>query len=70
MGMFDTVTVKCPKCGEVNEEQSKMGDCLLRTWPIEDCPDTDVVEDVVEKFPIDCINCGYLIRLRPIHQQP
>ena len=29
MGMYDSVWVKCPKCGEENEFQSKSGECIL-----------------------------------------
>lgn len=29
MGMYDSVMVRCPKCGEEHEFQSKSGECLL-----------------------------------------
>jgi len=32
VGMFDSVNVKCPHCGEYNELQSKAGDCILNTY--------------------------------------
>ena len=42
MGMFDSVMVPCPKCGERAEFQSKAGDCHLEIFTIDDAP--DVVE--------------------------
>jgi hypothetical protein len=32
MGMFDSVIVHCPACGEENEFQSKAGDCSMKTY--------------------------------------
>ena len=29
MGMFDTVHMKCPNCGERTSEQTKNGECCL-----------------------------------------
>lgn len=32
MGMFDTLTIKCPKCGSEHSFQSKEGPCDLNSW--------------------------------------
>lgn len=56
MGMYDTVTVNCPKCGEEHDCQSKSGDCLLRHYTLENCPD-DVLENINRHAPNEC-DCG------------
>lgn len=56
MGMFDSVWVKCPKCNEENEFQTKSGDCLLRNFTIENAPN-EVMEDVNRHSPCEC-ECG------------
>lgn len=35
MGMFDTVWIRCPKCGNQVDFQTKAGDCYLHDygWP-------------------------------------
>ena len=38
MGMFDSVMVKCPECGEEIEFQSKAGECLCEVYPEENVP--------------------------------
>ena len=32
MGMFDSVYIECPYCGDKTEVQSKSGDCTLDTY--------------------------------------
>ena len=56
MGMFDTVTVPCPTCGERGEFQSKSGDCKLETYTLDDAPD-DVLLDVNRLAPMRCRKC-------------
>lgn len=56
MGMYDSVWVKCPKCGTVNEFQTKGGDCFLVNYDLENCPD-DVMADVNRNSPCHC-DCG------------
>lgn len=51
--MFDSVLVKCPKCGEENEFQTKSGDCYLENYTLEDCPN-DVLLDVNRHAPYHC----------------
>lgn len=61
MGMYDSVMVKCPKCGEEQEFQTKSGDCFLDVYTLEDCPD-DVMVDVNRHSPYDC-NCGEVFQV-------
>ncbi len=65
MGMFDEVTIKCPKCGEENIEQSKAGECLLIPYTVDSCPD-EVFEDIILNCPISCLKCKYDITARDI----
>ena len=39
MGMFDSVFVRCPKCSNKIEFQSKAGDCFCYKYTLYDCPD-------------------------------
>ena len=57
MGMYDSVIVRCPKCGKENEFQSKSGECLLDVYTLENCPD-DVMVNVNRHSPCEC-NCGF-----------
>ena len=57
MGMFDSVYVPCPKCGELNEFQSKGGDCLLNESTLENAP-ANVLLDMSRHSPVICQNCG------------
>jgi predicted RNA-binding Zn-ribbon protein involved in translation (DUF1610 family) len=59
MGMYDTVRVPCPQCGERAEFQSKGGDCKLETYTLEDAPD-DVLLDANRHSPMRCEKCGAL----------
>lgn len=56
MGVYDTIWAKCPKCGEKSEFQSKIGDCILQDYDLEDCPD-DVLWDANRHSPNEC-ECG------------
>jgi uncharacterized Zn-finger protein len=57
MGMFDSVYVPCPKCGALNEFQSKGGDCLLNEYTLENAP-ANVLLDMNRHSPATCQNCG------------
>jgi len=56
MGLFDTVWVKCPTCGEENGFQSKSGECILGNYSLDNCP-YDVLFDINRHAPIEC-ECG------------
>jgi predicted RNA-binding Zn-ribbon protein involved in translation (DUF1610 family) len=56
MGMYDSVLVNCPNCGNANEFISRGGECLLDVYTLEDCPD-DVLSNVNRHAPQKCIHC-------------
>jgi hypothetical protein len=58
--MFDSVYVKCPKCGVEHEFQTKSGACDLSVYSLEKAPDKPsnrVMDDVNRHGPAKC-NCG------------
>lgn len=57
MGLYDTVHVPCPKCGEKQGFQSKSGPCLLDDFELDKCPE-DVLRDVNRHAPATCGKCG------------
>ena len=61
MGMFDTILVKCPKCGKEHEFQTKSGECFLNVYTLEDCPD-DVLVDANRHSPYNC-GCGEVFQV-------
>ena len=69
MGMFDTVMVPCPTCGERAEFQSKSGTCTLETFLLEEAPD-DVLFDVNRHGPHTCGKCGALFGAKIEGQRP
>jgi DNA-directed RNA polymerase subunit RPC12/RpoP len=56
MGMYDSVMVPCPKCGEKSEFQSKSGPCDLTVTDLENTP-WNVLLDVNRHAPNECMNC-------------
>jgi len=61
MGMYDSVMVKCPKCVEEHEFQTKSGECLLDVYTLDNCPD-DVMVDVNRHSPYKC-DCGEVFQV-------
>lgn len=57
MGVYDSVLVPCPKCGEKQYFQTKSGDCLLEVYELNECP-PDVLRNVNRHSPYDCEKCG------------
>ena len=57
MGVYDSVFLPCPKCGELEEAQSKSGDCLCRIFEFGKAPD-DVMINVNRHAPFKCFKCG------------
>ncbi len=57
--MFDSVFVKCPKCGRNIEFQSKCGPCELNEYTLETAPPSVLCDlsDTTE----DCSNCGHFV---------
>lgn len=77
MGMFDTVTFKCPVCGRDLETQSKSGPCILMCCDAsKDEVPIDVAGDVIGE-QLDC-ECGKRWRVAspgirrtvPLHLEP
>jgi len=62
MGCFDSVMVPCPACGEINEFQSKGGECRLSTYTLDDAP-ADVLSDV-NRHRVECRSCQTAYRVR------
>lgn len=46
MGCFDSVLVHCPQCQEIQEFQSKAGDCILKYYTAKDKIPIEIVEDL------------------------
>jgi hypothetical protein len=61
MGMFDSIIVSCPKCGQEHEFQSKGGDCLLDVYNLDNSPD-DVLSNANRHSPVKC-DCGVLLEI-------
>ena len=56
MGMFDYVIVRCPKCANKIEFQSKGGECRLTTYTLANAP-LNVVVDLEDRSE-RCDECG------------
>lgn len=67
MGMYDTVLVPCPTCGEKYPAQTKGGPCYLTEYELERAP-SDVLSDVNRHAPFTCDACGavFTVRLRTV----
>ena len=61
MGMFDSVLVKYPDCGEIVEFQSKAGDCSLKQYSIKNMP-LDIACDLDGESK-SCI-CGRVVKIK------
>ena len=61
MGMYDSIYVHCPKCGECIEFQSKSGDCILEVYTLENCPE-DVLANANRHSPMEC-SCGAFLEI-------
>ena len=57
MGMYDTILVACPKCGNEENFQTKGGDCLLSVWKLAEAPQ-DALSDVNRHSPATCSKCA------------
>src|SRR3990167_7651023 len=58
MGLYDSVTVSCPKCGRKWEAQSKGGPCDMAQYTLQNCPE-DVLSDVNRHAPFECYSGSY-----------
>ncbi len=57
MGCYETIEVPCPKCGEIEEAQSKSGPCAMSQYTLKNVP-IDVLQDVNRHAPFQCSKCG------------
>lgn len=67
MGIFDTVYFKCPKCDAEIEEQTKAGDCGMRSYNCDSVPH-EIGHDLVG-IEIRCLECETLfqvVEIKPI----
>lgn len=55
--MFDTYLVKCPKCGTINDEQSKSGPCILGVYELKDADDLEIAY-AFDGLEFKCESCG------------
>lgn len=62
MGMFDTVLVPCPKCGNKVGFQSKSGTCELIDFELDDAP-AEVLAGANRHSPHKCDKCGAWFKL-------
>ena len=72
MGMFDSVYLDCPECGDYVEFQSKAGDCELHRYYKGDGVPMDVAADILGQSR-RCKNpeCGGLAMAVPdVPKQP
>ena len=63
MGMFDEISIKCPKCGKYFTEQSRMGECILTHYYLDDLPIL-VAQDLLES-KVYCPYCSARINFVP-----
>ena len=56
MGMFDRVMVRCPRCGEDVEFQSKAGECYMNRYTPTDAPPAVLADTIGDKQA--CRGCG------------
>ena len=57
MGLFDSVNIKCEKCGETYEHQTKVDDCVLQCYDIKTAP--PMIKAELAKYGSDCDHCGH-----------
>ena len=60
MGMFDTLSVPCPRCGKEIEYQSKAGDCTLADYNLSNVP-ASIAGDV--NGEVEQCECGAEVKL-------
>ena len=62
MGMFDELTVYCPKCGNTIIFQSKAGECTLKRYTINTVP-PDIAGDLNDEWKA-CPNCMAVVKIQ------
>jgi len=54
MGMFDTVKLECPACGEETSFQTKDGECTLETYSLK-----NISGSIAEGLKYKDVHCNY-----------
>ena len=67
MGMFNTILVPCPNCGEEIEFQTKSGTRMLERYNISRVPEEEV-RGILGRTT-ECIECGYTIEIEVIQKE-
>ncbi len=57
MGVYNTIIIKCPKCGKDIDCQTKSGSCACLTYNLDDAPDADIL-NINRYAPFECYECG------------
>ncbi len=60
MGMFDTITASCPKCGSSVHFQSKAGRCCLGRYDTDSVP-TEIANSLNGES--EQCDCGHMVTL-------
>ena len=68
MGVYDSVQVPCPECGEIREFQSKSGACVMGWYSLSDAP-ADVMEDVNRHGERSCRKCGTVFLVDALNRE-
>lgn len=65
MGMYDELTFQCPHCNETIIEQSKMGECALSTYTLNNAPLLIIadINDEGENNRLYCEHCSTKLEL-------
>lgn len=66
MGLFDTVSIRCPACEHTTEFQTKAGDCTMSNYEGEDVPAK--IRDALDGTREWCSHCGKKITLRVVYR--
>ena len=66
MGMYDTIHFRCPNCTELNFYQSKLGECSLQEFTINEAPLLIIADlhDEAAKDRLYCEHCGNKIHIK------
>lgn len=68
MGVYDSVQVPCPECGEMREFQSKGGACVMGWYSLADAPD-DVMSDVNRHGARACRKCDTVFHVDALNRE-
>lgn len=61
MGVYSTINIPCPKCGQLYPAQSKSGECNMETYKFPDVP-FNVLSDINRHAPFKC-DCGAVFQV-------